>query len=109
MVRPYLDAGELVIGLLELVARKHPSPHLDEILGRARQAQTPRIALIDPLSSRELEVLSYLPTRMGNAEIARALFVSTNTIKTHVKHIYQKLAAADRDDAVRIARDSGLL
>ena len=67
------------------------------------------MAFVDPLSSRELEVLRYLPTRMGNAEIARTLYVSTNTIKTHVKHIYQKLAAADRDDAVRIARAGGLL
>ena len=109
VIRPYLDAGEPVIGLLEVVARERPSRHLDEILGRARQAQTPRIVLVDPLSGRELEVLRYLPTRMANAEIARALFVSTNTIKTHVKHIYQKLAADDRDDAVRIARELGLL
>lgn len=109
VIRPYLDAGEPVIALLDAVARERPSRHLDEIVGRARQAQRPRIALIDSLSSRELEVLRYLPTRMGNAEIARALFVSTNTIKTHVKHIYQKLAAEGRDDAVRIALELGLL
>jgi ATP/maltotriose-dependent transcriptional regulator MalT len=109
VVRPYVDAGASVIALLETVEREHPSRHLDEVLGAARQAHTPRVELVDPLSGRELEVLRYLPTRMGNAEIASALYVSTNTIKTHVKHIYQKLAAADRDDAVRIAREIGLL
>lgn len=65
-------------------------------------------ALADPLSPRELEVLHYLPTCMPNAEIARELYVSTNTVKTHVRHIYQKLGASDRSEAVRLAYEYGL-
>ncbi|HAQ59824.1 MAG TPA: transcriptional regulator CsgD, partial [Microbacterium sp.] len=37
-----------------------------------------------PLTEREREVLDYLPTRLSNSEIARTLFVSTNTVKTHL-------------------------
>jgi LuxR family maltose regulon positive regulatory protein len=62
-----------------------------------------------PLTERELEVLDYLPTRLTNSEIARTLFVSTNTVKTHLRHLYTKLAVADRDAAVEKAAELGLL
>ncbi|MGK2867238.1 MAG: LuxR C-terminal-related transcriptional regulator [Mycobacterium sp.] len=62
-----------------------------------------------PLTEREREVLDYLPTRLSNSEIARALFVSTNTVKTHLRHLYIKLAVTDRDEAVEKAAELGLL
>lgn len=62
-----------------------------------------------PLTERELEILDYLPTRLTNSEIARTLFVSTNTVKTHLRHLYTKLAVADRDAAVEKAAELGLL
>jgi len=61
------------------------------------------------LSDRELAVLRYLPTMMSNREIADELFVSVNTVKTHLKQIYRKLDAHDRRDAVTRARRLGLL
>lgn len=64
---------------------------------------------MEELSDRELAVLRYLPTMMSNREIADELFVSVNTVKTHLKQIYRKLDAHDRRDAVTRARRNGLL
>ena len=61
------------------------------------------------MSDREAEVLHYLPTIMSNADIAAELYVSVNTVKTHVKSIYRKLGANRRQDAVRRARQLRLL
>ena len=66
-------------------------------------------SLAEPLTDRELEVLPYLPTRLSNAEVARALYVSVNTVKTHLRHIYLKLGVNDRDEAVARATELGLL
>jgi LuxR family maltose regulon positive regulatory protein len=65
--------------------------------------------LLEPLSDRELAVLRFLPTMMSNAEIASEMFVSVNTVKTHLKHVYRKLDVADRRDCVRRARELRLL
>jgi LuxR family maltose regulon positive regulatory protein len=64
---------------------------------------------IEPLSPRERAVLRYLPTMMSNQEIAAELFVSVNTVKTHLKAIYRKLDVPDRRAAVRRARTLKLL
>ena len=65
--------------------------------------------LLEPLTEREADVLRYLPTMMSNADIAAELYVSVNTIKSHVKSIYRKLDATQRRDAVRRARQLHLL
>lgn len=67
------------------------------------------LPLPEPLSEREEAVLRCLPTMMSNREIAGELYVSVNTVKTHLKHIYRKLDAADRRAAVRRARELQLL
>jgi LuxR family maltose regulon positive regulatory protein len=64
---------------------------------------------MEPLSPRERAVLRYLPTMMSNQEIASELFVSVNTVKTHLKAIYRKLDVADRREAVNRARSLELL
>ena len=61
-----------------------------------------------PLSSRELTVARYLASRLTYKEIAAELFVSTNTLKTHVKRIYQKLGVSSRVEAVTEVRRLGL-
>jgi LuxR family transcriptional regulator, maltose regulon positive regulatory protein len=66
-------------------------------------------ALLEPLSERELTVLRFLPTMMSNAEIASEMFVSVNTVKTHLKHIYRKLDVSERREAVRRGRELHLL
>ena len=54
-------------------------------------------------------MLRFLPTMMSNAEIAGEMFVSVNTVKTHLKHIYRQARRLERRDAVRRGRDLHLL
>ena len=63
----------------------------------------------EEFTERELEVLSMLPSPLTTKEIGEELFVSRNTIKTHLRRIYRKLNASSREEAVLIARDRGLL
>ncbi|HQR27803.1 MAG TPA: LuxR C-terminal-related transcriptional regulator [Nocardioides sp.] len=65
--------------------------------------------LASPLSQRELAVLEYLPGRLRNEDIANELFVSVNTLKTHLTNIYRKLGVEDREQAISRATDLGLL
>ena len=67
------------------------------------------MAHFDPLSPRELEVLRLLAGARSQSEIARALTVSVNTVRSHVKHIYDKLDVHSRHEAVERARELGLL
>jgi LuxR family maltose regulon positive regulatory protein len=64
---------------------------------------------LEPLTERELAVLSYLPTMLKTGEIAADLFVSANTVKTHQQAIYRKLGVNNRRDAVERARATKLL
>ena len=65
--------------------------------------------LVDSLSERELEVLRLLDSDLGGPDIARELSVSVNTVRTHTRHIYAKLGATTRREAVREAARLGLL
>jgi LuxR family maltose regulon positive regulatory protein len=65
--------------------------------------------LVEPLSPGELRVLGHLPSNLSAPEIAAELYVSANTVKTHMRHIYSKLGAHNRSEAVRRARELGLL
>ena len=62
-----------------------------------------------PLTHRELDLLTLLPTFATVDEIAERLLISTNTVKTHVRGIYRKLGATSRREAIAIAQDLGLL
>ena len=63
----------------------------------------------EALSHSEIRVLRYLPTNLSAREIAGELYVSVNTVKTHQRHLYQKLGARSRTQAVEQARALGLL
>jgi LuxR family maltose regulon positive regulatory protein len=73
------------------------------------KAATTITAADDGLSSRELEVLRLLPSEMSFREIGNALYVSHNTVKTHAQHIYRKLGADTRAEAVARARELRLI
>lgn len=70
-----------------------------------RVMRSPRVRLTE----RELEVLIQLDTGATNREIAKALFVTEATVKTHLVHIFEKLGADTRSRAVAVAREAGLI
>jgi len=65
--------------------------------------------LREPLSHAEARVLRYLPTKLSAPEIAGELYLSVNTVKTHMRHLYDKLGVHRRHEAVEQARALGLL
>jgi len=80
---------------------------LDVLASASPPADVP--PLLEPLSDAELRVLCYLPSNLRSSEIAAELFVSSNTVRTHLRHIYAKLDAHSRTEAVARARQLGLL
>jgi LuxR family transcriptional regulator, maltose regulon positive regulatory protein len=81
--------------VLDMLAGASPPPELEP--------------LRDPLSDAELRVLRYLPSNLKATEIAAELCVSSNTVRTHLRHVYAKLDAHSRSEAVSRARLMGLL
>jgi len=65
--------------------------------------------IVETLSEREREVLEHVSAMESTAEIATEMYISVNTVKTHLKSIYRKLAVTHRGEAVRRARKLGLL
>jgi ATP/maltotriose-dependent transcriptional regulator MalT len=68
-----------------------------------------RNQLDEPLSERELEVLSLLASGRTNSEVARDLFVSVGTVKSHTGNIYRKLEVKNRAEALARARELNVL
>ena len=104
-----------VSGLLERHAG-HRTAHaaliaeIRSLLAGTRTAPPPaRPMPPEPLSESEFRVLRYLPTNLTAPEIARELSISPNTAKTHIRHVYAKLGAHYRAEAVEHARALGLL
>jgi LuxR family transcriptional regulator, maltose regulon positive regulatory protein len=84
--------------------------HLLDILQTGfAAAPSGAVELAEPLSPSELRVLGYMPSNLSSPEIADEMILSVNTVKTHLRHIYGKLRAHNRSEAVRIARELGLL
>lgn len=79
------------------------SPSLSARVASAKRA--PRISL----TQRELDVLRALDTGASNREIAKRLFVSEATVKTHLVHVYEKLGVDSRTRASAVARETGLI
>jgi DNA-binding NarL/FixJ family response regulator len=95
-------AGEALLAppvLRRLVAHYVQSP----------PAELARPAGLDELSEHELEVLRLIGRGLSNAEIAAELVISLATVKTHVRHVLQKLRLRDRVQAVVVAYESGLV
>jgi LuxR family transcriptional regulator, maltose regulon positive regulatory protein len=76
---------------------------------RAVAARSRQDGLIEPLTDRELTILRLLPAPMALRELAAELFVTPNTLKTHLRAIYRKLGAESREEAVIRAHERGLL
>jgi LuxR family maltose regulon positive regulatory protein len=86
-----------------------PAAGPDQRAVTVSSGQRDRPHLVQPLTERETEVLGYLADLLPTEEIAGRMFVSVNTVKTHIRAILRKLAVERRNEAVRRARDLGLL
>ncbi|MBV9363191.1 MAG: hypothetical protein JOY89_03060 [Solirubrobacterales bacterium] len=104
-----------VRGLLEGLPRHrtaHPTLRqtiLDVLAGSTPRSTARGAGLLEEISEAELRVVRYLPSNLRTPEIAGELFVSTNTVRTHLRHIYAKLGVHGRAEAVERARELGLL
>jgi LuxR family transcriptional regulator, maltose regulon positive regulatory protein len=115
-VRLYLDEGAPMLALLHHAARA-PDPVVQAQVRRLFEGTTPSVeaaaepqqALAEPLSQRELQVLRLLDSELTGPEIARELYVTLNTLRTHTKRIFTKLDVTTRAAAVRRAHERGLL
>ncbi|MGW7528964.1 LuxR C-terminal-related transcriptional regulator [Streptomyces sp. NPDC054783] len=112
--RPFLEAGPRIRHLLDSpplqdlaagwLTSGHPAPP-----GGPGAAGDGSCLVVEELSGREREVVGRLAELMSTEEIAADLYVSVNTVKTHLKSAYRKLGVNGRAEAVRRARDQGLI
>jgi LuxR family maltose regulon positive regulatory protein len=123
-VRIFVDEGRPMAELLSGIAAKGgaQAAYANRLLAAlAADEQTVRRArtrapvagaaaeLVEPLSERELDVLRLLPSDLSSAEIARELYVSVNTVRSHIGHIYDKLDVHSREEAVLRGQALGLI
>ena len=101
------DRSEQAALVAEIRSLLPAEPKLGAHEGSPRPADSFR--LVDPLSRSEIQVLRYLSTNLSTPEIARELSLSVHTIRTHVRHLFAKLGAHGRTEAVARARALGLL
>jgi LuxR family transcriptional regulator, maltose regulon positive regulatory protein len=80
-----------------------------DALGDPAPGPAPAERQRESLTHGESRVLLYLPTNLSAREIAGELYLSVNTVKTHQRHVYAKLGARSRTEAVKRARTLGLL
>lgn len=115
MRRPFRESGESVRQLLAAepgLVRQHPWLHLTPGSRRTPRLPTDQAGLpvvVDALTAKELEVLGHLAEFLTTDEIALRMFVSVNTVRTHIRHILNKLGVNRRNAAIRRARELGIL
>jgi len=112
-VRVFVDEGAPMTSLLRAAAKQGTRrDYVRRLLAAASGIEhngPTEQALIEPLSERELDVLRLLGSELDGPAIARELMVSLNTMRTHTKNIYAKLAVTNRRAAVRRAAELNLL
>ncbi len=128
--RVFIDAGTIVLEPLETLAARNVAPALvgqicasirsEQRTAPPRRAKATAVAtrqhadnvqgaLIEPLTPRELDVLTLMAQRITNREIAVVLDISANTVKQHIGNILAKLGSADRRQAIARAAELGIL
>lgn len=95
--RSHTAHGSLISKILNFQGQRH------------RAAATEPEAMTEPLSEAERRILRYLPTNLSVGEIADQTYLSANTVKTHMRHLFAKLDAHRRSEAVERARELGLI
>lgn len=122
-VRTFVDEGEPMAALLRQAGLRGIAPHYagqllaafgkgepesKPVEATARETM-PALAFHEVLTERELEILRLIDVGLSNREIAEALYISLNTVKTHTKSLYSKLNVHSRTQAINRARDLKLL
>jgi LuxR family transcriptional regulator, maltose regulon positive regulatory protein len=115
MFRPFVDGGSAVRSVLTVLIP--PTSRSAGFAGRILQRLDSQLPVGSepteggdlPLSDSELAVLRFLPSHLTNEEIGEALFLSVNTVKTHLRSAYRKLGARSRREAIALARHRGLV
>jgi LuxR family maltose regulon positive regulatory protein len=125
-IRPFVEPGPPMADLLKrLPEKKVAAAFIQNLLAAIRDedrrakyvretqpalepAKRPQ-PLVEPLTNRELDVLELIEQRLQNKEIAEKLFISAETVKGHLRNIYQKLGVSKRREAVRKAKNLGIL
>jgi LuxR family maltose regulon positive regulatory protein len=124
-IRVFVDEGPPMAALLQrLVRLRRPSGAISDAardhamrvvrafrapVGSRVEADTGATGLIEPLTRREAEVVALIAAGRTNREIADELFVTLDTVKRHVSHIFAKLGAGNRTEAVARAREFHLV
>ena len=121
LIRMYINEGaeiEILLKEIKQLVNTKSNPRLNKIdieyINRLlrvfeKEKMVPAITSNDTLSNRELDTLRLIAENLTNQEIADALFISITTVKTHVRNILLKLEAKNRNEAVSIAKEKGLL
>jgi LuxR family maltose regulon positive regulatory protein len=96
------------------LARSHqrllaPAVRHDQLPAVRNAPDQSAIVLVEPLTEREREVLRHVSEMLNTAEVASEMYISINTVKTHLKSIYRKLAVTHRREAVRRAQQLELI
>lgn len=111
----FVDAGSSIAGMLKEL-RSDPQCsriYIDRLLKEFRlivgETNLGLQLLVEPLSNRVLEILQLLDTSMTSNEVAEALYIAVSTVRVHIKHIYAKLGVSRRFEAVRRAKELGLI
>ena len=114
VLRPFIEVGTLLNELISNMGKTSDS-HQSKFLSRlSLEISSTKIletdsGLVEKLSPREMEVLRHLVGGLSNDELAKTLFVSLSTVKTHLLHIYAKLDVKNRTAAIDRARKLGLV
>jgi LuxR family transcriptional regulator, maltose regulon positive regulatory protein len=112
--RVFINEGEDVLWLLESLETRFPDPYLSDLIVHGQRSKrysgaTGPGTMVEVLTDRERAALTRLPSHLTQQEIAADLYVSLNTLKTHLKSLYRKLGATSRSEAVAAARAHGLI
>lgn len=117
-IRMFLDAGPPMRSLLQRMEAKLPvdlQKHVQKVLSaygdvlQKSAVSSPEDPLLEPLSRREIQILQLVSEGLSNQEIGARLFLALDTVKGHNRNIYGKLQVRSRTEAIRRARELGLL
>jgi LuxR family maltose regulon positive regulatory protein len=110
-VRTFISEGQVMRQLLETISKQKRDSDYLEVLIQAfsKEPINQLFGLVEPLSEREMEVMTHLATSLSVPEIAEEMILSPNTVRSHIKNIYSKLEVNRRMDAINKAKELRLL